>query len=461
MRAARILVIEDNPIRRRMVRLALEGRGYEVIEASGGREAATVLESRPPDLILQDLLLPDVERADLVRRFRATEAGKEIPILGFSGFHSTAEQEARTSTSGFSEVLLKPFDADRLIQAVEEHLGDRKVASQPLDGAGRGRRILLVDDDRVQLKLQSIRLRHQGFSVTAVENGQDALDEAQRDPPDAILSDVLLPGLDGFGLCLAVRRDPTLCKVPVVLTSSNYLDEADRRLGKQVGADAYVPRTADFQEVVDALAAALERGPRPEPAEPMTVDDERYARVVRQLERQVAINANLSLRCSLQAAVLSMLSHLSQALAGREDLEGPLAEVLANLCDLTGLTIANLHRIGADGQARFSASCPEGAPDLFRGRESLLRGIVDGGRLTALPASVSDQAEHDVLARGGLRSALVVPLAFGDQRYGAITMGSTTVDLSGADWPAFAQALGAHVSQALALSRLVAPATSA
>jgi CheY-like chemotaxis protein len=460
VRPARILVIEDNPIRRRMVRVALEGRGYEVLEASGGREAAEALESRAPDLILQDLLLPDVERIDLVRRFRATEAGREIPILGFSGFHSTAEQEARASSAGFSEVLDKPFDADRLIQAVEEHLGERRSATQPSAGPGVGRRILLVDDDRVQLKLQAIRLRHLGFSVETVENGQEALEEATRNPPDAILSDVLLPGLDGFGLCLAVRRDPVLRRVPLVLTSSNYLDEADRRLGKQVGADAYVPRTADFQEVVDALLQSLERGPRPEPTEPMTVEDERYARVVRQLERQVAINANLSLRCSLQAAVLSMLSHLTQALAGREDIEGPLQEMLANLCDLSGLTIGNLHRVGPDGKLRFSTSWPAGAPDVFAGRESLLRSIVDGGRLAALPSSVSDAAEHDVLARADLRSALVAPLAFGEQRFGAITMGSTSVDLSGADWPAFAQTLGAHVSQSLALARLVAPTSS-
>jgi DNA-binding response OmpR family regulator len=299
-----------------------------------------------------------------------------------------------------------------------------------------------------------VRLRHHGFEVTTVENGQDALCEAARARPDAILSDVLLPGLDGFGLCLALRRDPNLRSVPIVLTSSNYLDEADRRLGKQVGADAYVPRTADFQEVVDALSQALERGPHPEPGEPMTVEDERYARVVRQLERQVAINANLSLRCSLQAAVLSMLSHLSQALAGREDLDGPLVEVLGNLCDLSGLTVGNLHRITERGLA-FVASCPDGAPDLFRGQEKLLRALVEGGRIAALPSSVPDAAEHEVLARATLRSALVVPLAFGEQRYGAIAMGSSTVDLSAADWPAFAQALGAHVSQSLALSRVV------
>jgi CheY-like chemotaxis protein len=452
VKPARILVIEDNPIRRRMVRVALEGKGYEVLEASGGREAIGLLRDRPPDLILQDLLLPDVERADLVRRFRATEEGREIPILGFSGFHSTAEVEAATSSAGFSEVILKPFDASRLIEAVKQHLGRR--ADRTAHGAGR--RILLVDDDRVQLKLQAVRLRHQGFEVVTSENGQEALEQAQRDPPDAILSDVLLPGLDGFGLCLAVRRDPRLRAIPLVLTSSNYVDEADRRLGKQVGADAYVPRTADFQEVIDALVRSLERGSRPEPAEPMTVDDERYARVVRQLERQVAINASLSLRCSLQAAVLSMISHLSQALAGREDLDGPLAEVLQNLCDLSGLTIGNLHR-HVEGRIDFRASCPEGAPDLFQGGEALLRSVIDGGRLVALPTNVSDGAEHDVLARADLRSALVVPLAFGEQRYGAVTMGSATVDLSAADWPAFAQALGAHLGQTLALGRLVAP----
>jgi transcriptional regulator with GAF, ATPase, and Fis domain len=152
--------------------------------------------------------------------------------------------------------------------------------------------------------------------------------------------------------------------------------------------------------------------------------------------------------------VLSILSHLSQALAGREELDTPLADVLQNLCDLSGLTIGNLHRM-IEGRLELRAVCPEGAPDLFQGREALLRSTVDGGRLAALPSAVPDAAEHAVLERGELRSALVVPLAFGEQRFGAITMGSATVDLSGADWPAFAQALGAHISQALALAKLV------
>ena len=128
------------------------------------------------------------------------------------------------------------------------------------------RTILLAEDDPRLRKLMLLRLRDAGYEVATADDGVEALEKAQQSPPDAIVSDVLMPGLDGFKLCQAVRQDPRLVLVPVVLMSSASIEQADLVLAQSAGASAYVLRTPECGEVIGALEDSLGRGPAP-PAE--------------------------------------------------------------------------------------------------------------------------------------------------------------------------------------------------
>ncbi|HEY3496174.1 MAG TPA: response regulator [Polyangiaceae bacterium] len=121
----------------------------------------------------------------------------------------------------------------------------------------RPRKVLLVDDDPVQLKLTGLRLRDAGFDVDTATNAHDALQKARVQRPDAIVSDVLMGGLDGFGFCRRLRAEPTLEDVPVVLLSAHYQGEPDQHLARRVGASALVARTPDFNRELEALTRAL------------------------------------------------------------------------------------------------------------------------------------------------------------------------------------------------------------
>jgi len=104
---ASILVVEDNPTTRKMLRLALATEGYAVVEAADARAALAAAGSILPDLILQDLILPDMDGLELLRCLRALPGGKELPILALSGFLSRLE-EAQTDHEGFTALLVKP-----------------------------------------------------------------------------------------------------------------------------------------------------------------------------------------------------------------------------------------------------------------------------------------------------------------------------------------------------------------
>jgi PAS domain S-box-containing protein len=146
--------------------------------------------------------------------------------------------------------------------------------------------VLLVDDEPLNLKLATVRLRDAGFEVETAADGAAALTRARSLRPDAVVSDVLMPGLDGFALCRELRRDPALAAVPVVLASASYVEEADRRLAEEMGASALVLRTPDLALVIAALRAAIAAGPASSPAGG-TVNEELYReRLQSQLLRQ-------------------------------------------------------------------------------------------------------------------------------------------------------------------------------
>ncbi len=90
--------------------------------------------------------------------------------------------------------------------------------AQTLPAQGlRGRRILVADDDEAVLNLFADLFSQQGATVLVARDGDEALRFARRERPDLVLSDILMPGLDGFGLCRAFKRDPLLTNVPVLL----------------------------------------------------------------------------------------------------------------------------------------------------------------------------------------------------------------------------------------------------
>src|SRR5271170_4614077 len=228
--AASILIVEDNGATRKMMRLALQAEGYSVLEAEDGQSALQLAAEHNPAIVLLDCGLPDMDGFDVARRLRAL--APNLPIFAVTGW--TGLDEARILTAGFLDVLVKPVVPSRLVDIVERYVG--RAASR---SAKTGKRILLVDDDPTQRKLGQLALANAGFEVVVADDGEAALQFAREQRPDAILADVLMPKLDGFGLCKAVRADPTLSSVPIVLMSAHYLEDEDRALGARFGASRY------------------------------------------------------------------------------------------------------------------------------------------------------------------------------------------------------------------------------
>lgn len=109
-------------------------------------------------------------------------------------------------------------------------------------------KVLLVDDTRTLLSLIQVYLM--GWSIEFVEakDGVEGLRLAKERRPDLVISDVRMPGMDGFELCAALRADPDLFRMPLVLLTS-LADELSRKKGKLVGATAFLTKPVAVDEL--------------------------------------------------------------------------------------------------------------------------------------------------------------------------------------------------------------------
>ncbi len=124
------------------------------------------------------------------------------------------------------------------------------------DASAAGRtRLLVIDDDRELCWLIRDYLEPLGYEVTAAHNGPAGLEQAVADPFDAVILDVMLPGLDGFEVLKRIRQQSN---VPVLMLTARG-EEADRIAGLEVGADDYLPKTFSTRELLARLRAVLRR----------------------------------------------------------------------------------------------------------------------------------------------------------------------------------------------------------
>src|SRR5262249_24729230 len=116
--------------------------------------------------------------------------------------------------------------------------------------------LLIVDDYPANRKLLRVALEAQRHEVCEAGNGLEALQRLKAGAVDAVISDVLMPGMDGFRLCLEVRRDESLRALPLVLYTSTYNSPSDKTLAESVGADAYIIKPALTSTILEAIASA-------------------------------------------------------------------------------------------------------------------------------------------------------------------------------------------------------------
>jgi DNA-binding response OmpR family regulator len=120
------------------------------------------------------------------------------------------------------------------------------------------RTILVIDDEPELVKLLDYNLSKAGYLVLSAKDGEAGLAAARRHAPDAIILDIMMPGLDGWEVCKRLRQDPATASLPLLMLTAKG-EEGDRVLGLELGADDYLTKPFGVRELVARVKALLRR----------------------------------------------------------------------------------------------------------------------------------------------------------------------------------------------------------
>ena len=118
--------------------------------------------------------------------------------------------------------------------------------------------VLVIDDDEIVARSVELSLRRRDFRVSVAHTGVAGLKTARREPPDLILLDIMMPGMDGYAVCRKLRADPLLETIPVLFLTAKGKDE-DKIEGFRAGADDYLSKPFNIDELVLRVKAILRR----------------------------------------------------------------------------------------------------------------------------------------------------------------------------------------------------------
>jgi len=211
--AGTVLVIDDDPTSRALLRRVLGREGFRVEEAADGEAGLRAARELRPDVITLDVLMPGLDGWSVLGLLKEDPGVADIPVVMLT----IADEEQLGYALGASEYLMKPIARDRLVAVLRKH-----------GRGGSARHVLVVEDDAATRAVLRRTLGQEGWRVSEAENGRVALEQLERQVPDLVLLDLMMPEMDGFEFLEAARQVTAWQTVPVVVLTAKDLTEKDR-----------------------------------------------------------------------------------------------------------------------------------------------------------------------------------------------------------------------------------------
>jgi DNA-binding response OmpR family regulator len=271
----RVLVVDDRHSLVWFIEHVLQGEGFDVLTAFGGQEGLQKAQEEKPDLIILDTVMPKMDGYEVYRNLQADPNTARIPVLFLtlwgeedkrrimaSGGRNSAiysKGQAAGYQAAALDFLAKPVAAKEVVERVkallqssklkaisEEVVSSRAHVSKP--------RILIVDDDRSLVWIARSTLQKAGFDVMTAFDGLEGLRKAQKEKPDLIILDIILPEFNGFQVLELLRQRSS---VPVImLTGMSEVDSAKKTLA--LGADDYLVKPVTTKDLLACVRDKLQ-----------------------------------------------------------------------------------------------------------------------------------------------------------------------------------------------------------
>jgi CheY-like chemotaxis protein len=191
--------------------------------------------------------------------------------------------------------------------------------------------ILVVEDVPNILELLEVTLRFKGYQVATARNGQEALEKIKQERPALIITDILMPTMDGYAFVHELRATPAYADIPVIFLSATYVTPEDKAFALSLGATQFIEKPIDTEEFLLTIAELLMQK---QPTAPIPLDNESFysgyrARLenkLRHKNNQVA-RAQRILKTLPQNQISAYEDLLQQTLRDRAEIEKELQEI--------------------------------------------------------------------------------------------------------------------------------------
>jgi CheY-like chemotaxis protein len=241
----KILVVDDEPDIREVVRLYLAEEGYEIIEACNGQEAILKVQTEKPDLVVLDIMMPGINGFEVAKHLKDDPNTQHIPIIILSVLAHDSQFR-----QGILDYISKPFRQDELVQTVRKIL--EKIESKNIK-----KNILVVDDDPDIVDIISICLKDNNLIAEKAYSGPEALEKAKAKEIDLILLDINMPGMNGFEVIKLLKEDKKTFDIPIVVLTGTYITEDDKKHGLTLGVAKYLTKPFSADDLVKQIKGAL------------------------------------------------------------------------------------------------------------------------------------------------------------------------------------------------------------
>ena len=240
-----VLVVDDDPAVHDLYGRYLSREGYTVITAGTGPEGFEIAVSQQPDVVTLDVMMPEVDGWTILGQLREDARTANIPVV----LVTMVQDRQRGFSLGAAGYLAKPVSGKQLVDMLHRCGLDKEESA----------RVLVVDDDPLARRMLRQVLQKAGYDVDEAANGVEGLSTARRNPPDAILLDLMMPELDGFGFLREQRRIDEIANVPVFVLTAAALDDFERKYLEERVSQVLEKSPGSEEEVLTQLSLQLGR----------------------------------------------------------------------------------------------------------------------------------------------------------------------------------------------------------
>jgi len=257
MENQKILVVEDNPTNLKLIKSLLQIGKYEVLEAMDATTGIQLAQQHKPDLILMDIQLPGMDGLSATQALKKDMALKDIPVVAITA-HAMQGDDNKALEAGCDGYISKPLDTRSFLEKIPRFLQKNTNRNIPSEGEviSYKKRILIVDDEPVNIKVLEAKLPSREYEVIKAYSGMEALKKVSEIPPDVILLDIMMPEMDGYEVTRRLKRDPGTRHIPIIVVTA-LTDTKDKLTALEAGAEEFISKPVNSTELIARINSML------------------------------------------------------------------------------------------------------------------------------------------------------------------------------------------------------------